>query len=206
LHGAAQNDDFVLFGCGDGVLVAHEIDGAYEASKVNNIPAIDGLRVGSLYGHHQSKAFIGVASNRATGEVFVVSVDPAANSMAILDWAAQDGALPTSYAFTYDGEHALILDNQGFLSILSVHEHEGVNEFEFEARVDISEQDLSTMPEGQSFKMTVAQNDSYVFVSDPIAQHVLMIHIEDREIEGDFELDFMPSSLTWLGISEHVQE
>jgi hypothetical protein len=206
LHGAAQNDDFVLFGCGDGVLVAHEVDGAYEASKVNNIPAIDGLRVGSLYGHHQSKAFIGVASNRATGEVFVVSVDPAANSMAILDWAAQDGALPTSYAFTYDGEHALILDNLGFLSILSVHEHEGVNEFEFEARVDISEQDLSTMPEGQSFKMTVAQNDSYVFVSDPIAQHVLMIHIEDREIEGDFELDFMPSSLTWLGISEHAQE
>ncbi|WP_395338468.1 5-methyltetrahydrofolate--homocysteine methyltransferase [Ningiella sp. W23] len=203
LHGAAQNHDAVLFGCGDGVLVAHEHDNAFEASKIENIDAIGSARVGSIYGHHDAEAFIGVASNRATGEVFVLSLDAEANSMEMIDWQPEDGARPIAYSFTYDGEHALILDSLGFLTVLSGHVHAGVNEFEFEGRIDISEQDLSLMPEGQNFSMTVSQNGGYAFVSDPIAQHVVMVHIEDREIEGDFELDFVPASLTWLGIAEH---
>ena len=202
LHGAAQNNDFVVFGCGDGVLVAHEHDGSYDAIKIENIDELNGVRIGSLYGHQDSAGFIGVASSGETGEIFVLSIDPAANAMELIDWQPQEGASPLSYAFTYDGEHALILDDLGFLTILSAHVHEGMNEFEFEGRVDISEQDISAMPEGQSFKMTVAQNGAYAFISDPIAQHVLMVHIEDMEIEGDFELDFVPANLTWLGIVE----
>ncbi|MFC4701821.1 5-methyltetrahydrofolate--homocysteine methyltransferase [Glaciecola siphonariae] len=204
LHGAAQNHDFVLFGCGDGVLVAHEHDGEFEATKIDNIDAIDGLRIGSLYGHHDADAFIGVASNRATGEVFVLSIDPEANEMEVIDWQAQEGARPISYAFSYDGEHALILDSLGNLNILSAHIHGGVNEFEFEGAVTLSTQDLSAMPEGLSFTMTVAQNANYVYVADPIAQHILMVHIEDREVEGDFELDFAPANVTWLGIAEEA--
>lgn len=202
LHGAAQNHDFVVFGCGDGVLVAHDHNGSFEASKIENIDVLDGVRIGSLYAHHDAAAFIGVASSFSTGEIFVLGIDPEANSMELIDWQPQDGASPVSYAFTYDGEHALILDDLGFLSILSVHIHDGINEFEFEGRVDISDQDLTLMPEGQSFKMTVAQNGGYAFISDPIAQHVLMVHIEDMEIEGDFELDFVPANLIWLGIAE----
>lgn len=203
LHGAAQNHDFVVFGCGDGVLVAHDHNGSFEASKVENIDALGDLRIGSLYSHHDAAAFIGVASSYVTGETFVVSIDPETNAMELIDWQAQDGASPLSYAFTYDGEHALILDSLGFLSILSIHIHDGINKFEFEGRVDISDQDISLMPEGQSFKMTVAQNDGYAFISDPIAQHILMVHIEDMEIEGDFELDFVPANLVWVGIAEN---
>jgi hypothetical protein len=39
-------------------------------------------------------------------------------------------------------------------------------------------------------------------LSDPIAQHVLMVHIEDMEIEGDLDLDFVAVNLTWLGFVE----
>nr|WP_136250932.1 5-methyltetrahydrofolate--homocysteine methyltransferase [Ningiella ruwaisensis] len=206
LHGAAQNHDFVLFGCGDGVLVAHEHDGEFESSKIANIDAIDGLRIGSIYGHHDAEAFIGIASNRATGEVIVLSIDPEASTMEVIDWQAQEGASPIAYAFSYDGEHALILDSLGNLSILSAHLHSGVNEFEFEGRVELSDEDLSSMPEGVSFSMTVAQNGGYAFVADPIAQHVLMVHIEDMEVEGDFELDFIPANVTWLGIAEEAHD
>jgi hypothetical protein len=206
LHGASQNHDFVVFGCGDGVLVAHQHDDEYEAEKVANIAAIDGLRIGSLYGHHDAEAFIGVASNRATGEVFVMTIDPEAGEMEELDWQPQTDATPISYAFTYDGEHALILDDMGYLTVLSAHLHDGVNEFEFEGRIDISDEDLSMMPDGQSLSMTVSKNEGFAFVSDPMAQHVLMVHIEDMEIEGDFELNFVPASLTWLGIAEEADD
>ena len=58
------------------------------------------------------------------------------------------------------------------------------------------------MPEGMSFSMSVAQNGDYVYVSDPIAQHVLQIDLESLTITGDIELDFAPSNITWLGIAE----
>jgi len=206
LHGAAQNHDFVAFGCSDGVLVAHEHDNEFEAVKIDNIDALGAARIGSLYAHHEAKALIGVARSRATGEILVLSIDPEANAMEVIDWQPQDGASPISYAFSYDGKHALILDDMGYVSILSAHLHDGVNEFEFEGRVDISAQDVSVMPEGQSFKMTVAQNDAYVFVSNPIAQHVLMINIENMEIEGDFELDFVPANVVWLGIASEQHD
>ena len=204
MHGAAQNHDFVLFGCGDGVLVAHEHDGEYESSKIENIDEIAGLRIGSLYSHHDAEVFIGIASNRATGEVFVLNIDPEAGAMEVLYWQAQEGASPISYAFSYDGNHALILDKLGGLTILSAHLHDGVNELEFEGRVQLSDEDLSAMPDGHSFNMSVAQNGDYVFVSDPIAQHVLMVHIEDMEIEDDVELDFVSATVTWLGIKDET--
>jgi hypothetical protein len=62
------------------------------------------------------------------------------------------------------------------------------------------------MPDDMSFSMTVAQNGQFAYVADPIAQHVLQIHIEDMEIEGDIELDFAPASITWLGIAEEADD
>jgi hypothetical protein len=51
LHGATQNHDFVVFDCGDGVLVAHEHDGSFDAIKIENIEALEGVRIVSLYGY-----------------------------------------------------------------------------------------------------------------------------------------------------------
>lgn len=66
--------------------------------------------------------------------------------------------------------------------------------------MDISKEDLSSMPEGALFSKTVAQNGHYV--PDPIAQHVLQIDLETMTIEGDMEIDFTPASLVWLSIAE----
>lgn len=200
LHGASQNHDFLAYGCDDGVLVAHKHGDKFEGHKIANIAAIDGMRIGSLYGHHDSPSFIGAARNRQTGKSVVLTVDPKAEKMEQIDWKPQEEATPVAYAFTHDGEHALILDNKGYLTILSVHKHEGVNHFEFEHRIDISEQDVTKMPKGQSFRMTVAQNGANVFVSDPIAKHVLRVDIESKSIKGDVELSFVPARITWLGI------
>ncbi|MGJ8679669.1 5-methyltetrahydrofolate--homocysteine methyltransferase [Paraglaciecola sp.] len=201
LHGASLNEEHFVFGCADGVLIAHAHDGEeFESDKIVNIEALEGLRIGSVYGHAESELFLGVASSRVTGEQVLVAVNPEAKSMELLEWESDNQAI--AYTFNYEGNALVILDAQGVLSKFEVHEHDGELEFEFEAQLDISDEDLANMPEDHNFTMVPAQNGNHLYVADPIAKHVLNIHLEDMEIEGDIELDVVPSNLVWLGIKE----
>ncbi|MFT6779045.1 MAG: hypothetical protein ACJAV1_002988 [Paraglaciecola sp.] len=202
LHGAAQNEEFVAFACSDGLLITHEHDNAFEAEKLLNIDALGSSRIGSLYGHENSDVIFGVASDSDAGTAWLLAVDPTTMQMEEVDWQPVEGASATAYSFSYDGEYFLILDNQGFVTILEPHEHDGENHWEFHDRVDFTEQDVSTMPEGASFSMTVAQNGELVYVSDPIAQHIVKINLETVTVTHEIELDFIPASIAWLGIAE----
>ena len=206
LHGAAQNHDYVAFGCGDGVLVAHQHDDGYHADKIANIEAVGDLRIGTLYGHESSNSFIGVASGHGGGAAVFVSINPSEAEMEALEWQLDEGASAVSYSFSGSGEHFLVLDSLGFLNVLAAHEHDGHMHWELAGKVDITEEDITTMPEGMNFSMTVSQNSEFAYVADPIAQHVLKVHIEDLEIEGDLELTFAPSAITWLGIAEESDD
>ena len=127
LHGAAVNHEFFVFGCGDGVLAAHAHDDEFESMKIANIDAIDGMRIGTLYGHEDSELFFGIASNRTTGERVFVSVNPESSSMEAIEW--ESNAAPVSYTFNYHGDKFIILDDQGVISKFEIHEHEGEMEF-----------------------------------------------------------------------------
>ena len=205
LHGAAQNHEFVAYGCTDGVLVAHQHGDTYEAEKIANIAELNGLRVGTVFGHEASESFIGVASAHGGAHSILLSLNPEEKEMEVIDWQPMEGASAKSYSFAFGGEQFLILDNLGYLTVLELHEHDGHMEWEFAGRIDITEEDVASMPEGMSFSMTVAQNGHYAYVADPIAQHVLQVHLEDMEIEGDIELDFVPSKISWLGIAEESE-
>ena len=206
LHGAAQNHEFVAFGCSDGVMLVHEHDGEFEAEKIANIAELNGMRVGTIYGHEDAEAFIGIASAHGGGAAVLVAINGEENEMEALEWQPAAGESPVAYAFTQGAEHFLILDSAGFLNVLMPHEHDGHTHWELEERVDITEEDVSTMPEGSKFTMAVAQNGHYVYVTDPIAKHVLQIDLDDFSIEGDTELDFIPASVVWLGIAEEGEE
>jgi hypothetical protein len=200
LHGAAQNEDYVVFGCSDGVLTAHEHDEEYEAEKIANIDAIDGLRIGTFYGHEESDSFIGVVSD--SGDVILINVNPEQSLMEELSWQPETDATPVSYAFSHEGDTFLILDSQGFLNVLDAYEENDIVRWELRESIDISDQDISDMPEDTTFSMTVAQNGNYVYISDPIAQHILEIDLDTLTTTGDIELDFTPDDITWLGIAE----
>ncbi|WP_158966212.1 5-methyltetrahydrofolate--homocysteine methyltransferase [Paraglaciecola sp. L3A3] len=206
LHGAAQNEDYVAFGCLDGVLVAHQHDDEYEAEKIINIDGLDGLRIGTLYGHEESDSFIGIAAGHGGGAAILVNVDPENGTMEKLEWQPESDASPVSYSFSHEAETFLILDSQGYLNILTPHEHDGETHWELKESMQISEQDISTMPEGMSFSMTVAQNGHYVYVSDPIAKHILQIDLETTEITSDIDLNYPVASITWLGIAEEEHD
>ena len=204
LHGAAQNEQYLAFGCGDGVLLTHAHDEEFESSKVANIAALDGIRVGTIYGHKESPLFFGIASSRATGQRVFVSINPESESMEVVDWESE--AAPVAYSFNAHGDAFVILDNQGMLTKYELHTHEGEMEFELATSLDISEADLSQMPENHNFTMTFSQSDEHLYVADPIAQHVLRIDVEEMSVEGDMEVDVVPSSLVWLGIAEEEHD
>ncbi|MGS0498385.1 5-methyltetrahydrofolate--homocysteine methyltransferase [Pseudoalteromonas sp. S1727] len=206
LHGAAQNQDYVAFGCGDGVLLAHQHDDEYEAVKVANIEAVGDLRIGTLYGHEDSETFIGIASAHGGSTATLFSINPSEAEMEELEWQLDEGASPVSYSFSAHGEHFLVLDSLGFLNVLEAHEHDGHMHWELAGKVDITEEDVTTMPEGMKFSMTVAQNGHFAYVADPIAQHIVKVHLEDLEIEGELELTFPPAAITWLGIAEEEED
>ena len=196
LHGAAKNDGYVVFGCSDGVLVAHEHDGEYEAVKISNIEEVGSSRIGSLYGHEESDSFIGVAA----GTLF--AINSRVKTMEKLEWQLADGISAVSYTFSHEAEYFLVLDSAGYLNILSSHSHDGAAHWELVDSIDISEADTADMPEGMSYSMTVAQNGDYVYVADPIAQHILQIDLQTKTITRDYEIGFAPKALTWLGIAE----
>ena len=206
LHGAAQNHDYIAFGCSDGVLLAHQHDDEYHAEKVINIDAVGDLRIGSIYGHEGSETFIGVASGHGGGPAVIVSINPAKAEMEEFEWQLADGASAVSYSFSANGEHFLVLDSLGFLNVLEAHAHDDHIHWELAGQVDITQEDVTTMPEGMKFSMTVAQNGQFAYVADPIAQHVVQVHLEDLEIEGELKLTFPPAAITWLGIAEKEHE
>ncbi|MEI8705063.1 5-methyltetrahydrofolate--homocysteine methyltransferase [Pseudoalteromonas sp. B62] len=209
LHGAAQNHDYVVFGCGDGVLIAHQQGDVYNAKKVVNINAVGAQRIGTLYGHKNNDTIFGIASGHGGGAAVLLSINPSDAEMEALEWQLADGASAVSYSFSANGEHFLILDSLGFLNVLEAHAHGGHTHWELAGQVDITEQDVTTMPEGMKFSMTVAQNGHFAYVADPIAQHVVQVHLEDLEVEGELELTFPPAAITWLGIAqeeEHAHE
>ncbi|WP_111979605.1 5-methyltetrahydrofolate--homocysteine methyltransferase [Algibacillus agarilyticus] len=202
LHGAAQNHEYVLFGCGDGVLVAKQENTAFTAAKIANIDDLEGLRIGTLYSHEDLSSFIGVASAHGGSHAIVVNINPEANTIEKLEWQPAADASAISYAFSAAGEHFLVLDEQGYLNVLTQHQGNTETHWELATRLDISDEDVSQMPEGMSFSMTVAQNGDTVYVSDPIAQHVLQVDLETLKVVNDIELGFAAKSITWLGIAE----
>lgn len=205
LHGAAQNEKYVAFGCADGVVVAHQHDGHYESVKVANAESITGLRVGSLFGHEHNETLFGVANDRATGIAHLVAINPAENEMDAVDWQPAAGAKPVAYAFSYNAEHFVLLDNQGFLTILEAHAHDGHAHWEVKHRVDITDKDVSTLAQGQMFSMVTAKHEGKVYVADPLSNHILAVDLEKGEIAGDLELSFSPSAITWLGIAKEEE-
>lgn len=204
LHGAAQNASHIVFGCSDGVLLITEgADHTYTAQKITNPEAIDdGLRIGSIWGHHEIDQFIGQASAHGGGSAQYFAIDPAEGEIELIDWQPQDGATPVARDFTFEAEQFVILDNLGYLTVIEPHTENGHTHWEYGTRIDITEADVSTMPEGFKFSMTLAQNAHTVYIADPIEQHVLTVDLELLEITGDIELDYAPTMVTWLGIAE----
>jgi hypothetical protein len=200
LHGSAQNHDFVMFGCSDGVVIIEQDGNNFSASKIANTGEFaEGMRIGTLIGHDDNETFIGIAGTT------LFSIDPEHGEMISIDWQNAENARPVGYGFVEHGEGFVVLDDSGHLTILEHHDHEHEGEegeespWEFGAKLHVSEE-AEEMPEGSSFAMTVSHAQDVVYISDPIASHIVTVDLASAQISGELELDFTPDKILWLGI------
>ncbi len=203
LHGAAQNENHIAFGCSDGVLlVTDNGDDTYSAQKILNSNAVaEGLRIGSLWGHHDSAQFIGQASARTSDTIQFFAINPIDNTMELIDWQPETDAKPISRSFAYEAEQFVILDDKGYLTVIEPNERDGQTQWEFGDKIDITDADLSQMPEGMQLSMTTDQSAHTVYIADPIEQHIRKINVDMLMVESDIELTYAPTMITWLGLA-----
>ncbi|MFT2092286.1 5-methyltetrahydrofolate--homocysteine methyltransferase [Paraglaciecola sp. 2405UD69-4] len=202
LHGAAQNETAVAFGCGDGVLLLLEDDEVFSSSFIENIDVLDGVRVGSMYGHEHNEAFVGVASSHDGVGAILVSISPTSQSMGLIDWQASEGASPVAYGFSYEGEYLAILDNLGYVTLLEEHDEDGDVHWEFSQKIDVANASAAELEEGESFAMTASQHEEVLFITNPVSQQVLSLSLDDMQVSEEISLDFTPAAVVWLGIAE----
>lgn len=186
LHGSAAWEHGVAFGCGDGVLVIHEEGGEFVAEKIANPEGLAG-RIGSLYASADAHELVGVAS----GELFLI--DPEAQTIEALSWI-DDERTAVAYAFDAEGEHFLILDEQGGLTRLEV-----ADQWAALAPIPVVTSDLSVMSEEASLAMTVSHASHLVYVTDPVALSVLEVDLESEAVSTVLTLEAVPSKLAWTG-------
>lgn len=203
LHGSAQNEHFISFGCTDGVLLIEQEADTFTASKLANTADFsESMRIGALVGDEHAEHFVGFAGS----SMFAIHAHD--GEMALVDWQATEGASLTGYGFADHGEKFVLLDNQGYLTILNYHGHEHDEEataepaFEFVAKVQLTTADVSTMLAGSRFELAISASDDKVYVLNPIERSLLTVDVADAEVVATKQLNFMPHKLVWLGIAE----
>ena len=201
LHGSAQSRELVAFACADGVVVIDTHDNAFTHEKIMN-PAefAEGERIGMLRGHPEKDLFIG--SSRTA----VYAIDPSNSSVEKIEWQASDDARLSAAYFSAEGEHVVLMDSAGVVSVFEGHTHDNEYHWELAHNITVTAADLAQMPAEHGFTMTLSQSQQVAYVTDPINQHILAIDLESGEFAHTFELDIVPKNVVWLGIAGEAHE
>lgn len=188
LHGSYSNVRYSVFGCTDGVLVVEQNGDNFTARKVANpasMPA--GVRIGTITGNPHYDKFVGIASPG-----WLYEIDPEAGTITTINWA--EGRTRRAHAIDAEGDNLLVLDDLGSLHILDMHS--------WGKRAEITSA-IAHMPSAAPFpSIAVSQAAETAWLSDPNGQRLTSIDLHAAKLGEHIALNFSPTSIVWLGISE----
>jgi hypothetical protein len=193
LHGSAQNENQIAFGCTDGVLVITQHGENFTAEKIAN-PTNFGstMRVGTVIAADNALEFVGIAA----GQFF--SINTSTNQLTAINWI-DAGTSPAPSAVSYDfadgGELFVILDNQGWLTLLDT------SNWSVKHRIQVITSNLNALPTGSRFELALTPGH-IAYVSDPIANQIKQVNLDEAVVSASIQLNFTPNKFTWLGIAE----
>ena len=188
MHGESHNEHGAAFGCVGGVLFLEAHDGEYEHEFIANPPEMrEDSRIGSVYGHHHVEHFFGRASYRGDqgfvdDGIWLIDVDHGEMRQVFSEPSV-------STKFSSDGELLYVLGADGVLHALDTHDGDLV------ATTDLVEP-------GDAGRPAMIVVGEWLYVADPNSGHVLAVHLEELEIEEEWELGGAPSSLAFLGVAD----
>lgn len=200
LHGEAANESRVAFGCSDGVLVAEWHDDHFDVEKLD-YPGewAAGTRTGTLAAHHDAAMMVGNWSADAGSlGLMILDFEAATDADAFLTVPLDSHVL----GFTFDrhGEHLLVLTADGHLHRL--HADDGAPEGE---PLEVMEA-FEVEPGHGQVRPALTVGPDRAYIADPVAGHVLEVHLEDWEIERDFGVGGKPHSLAVFSMSPDFGE
>ena len=188
MHGESHNEYGAAFGCIGGVLFLHAHDGEYEHQFIANPPEMrEDSRIGSVYGHHHVEHFFGRASyfdgqSFADDGIWLIDVDHSEMRQVFSEPSV-------STKFSSDGELLYVLGADGVMHVL--HADDG----DLVGTMDLVEP-------GESGRPAFIVVGEMLYLADPNSGHVLAVHLEEMEIEEEWEVGGAPSSLAFLGVDD----
>ncbi|MDE0199697.1 MAG: zinc ABC transporter substrate-binding protein [Caldilineaceae bacterium] len=188
MHGESHNEHGVALGCTGGVLFLHTHDGEYEHEFIANPPEMRAdSRIGAVYGHHHVEHFFGKASyydgqGFADDGIWLIDVDHSEMRQVFSEPSV-------STKFSSDGELLYVLGTDGVLHALDAHDGELLETMELVGPGDA----------GRPAFIVVGE---WLYVADPNSGHVMAVHLEEMEIEEEWEVGGAPSSLAFVGVTD----
>ena len=188
MHGESHNELGVALGCTGGVLFLHTHDGEYEHAFIANPPEMRAdSRIGAVYGHHHVEHFFGKASyfdgeGFADDGIWLIDVDHSEMRQVFSEPSV-------STKFSSDGELLYILGADGVLHTLDAHDGELL-------------ETMALVEPGDAGRPAFIVVGEWLYVADPNSGRVLAVHLEEMEIEEEWEVGGAPSSLAFVGLAD----
>lgn len=187
LHGSYSSGAYSVFGCSDGVLVVQQQGSLFSTRKIDNPAGLpEGTRIGTVTGHPRLARFIGLAGGSG-----VFDIDPAAGTIAPIDWA--EGRTRRAHSFDRSGRHFVLLDDTG-----TTHWLDSGAAW----RVAASVPTVTSMPDkAPSPALVPSRARDELLLTDVAAREVAVLDSAAPAVKRRIKLDFAPSMLAWLGIT-----
>jgi hypothetical protein len=177
LHGAASNQNFIAFGCQDGVLLVEQQGQRFIDTKITTP-----VRIGTLLGHEKVSDLVAIASTQQ--ELFIVDTDQQQADMVV--WNNQD-LKRLKQNFSSTGQYFVILDDQGGLSILDS------NTWQVLHYVPVLSQDALAQAQ-----LAMHGTQDQVFINDANTKQIVQIDLSTGQIVQRIQLDVVPQQMAWL--------
>lgn len=189
LHGSAATDDFMTFGCSDGVLAIDLTQSTYPAIKLSNPESlIEDSRIGTIYSHHDANEFVGVA-----GDQFFV-IDMSTPSSPYQELSIPDGVARVTQGFSTHAKTFYILGDDGNLYLFGIDSDWSASE---PVKVTEALTEDSITP-----AITMSKAKDTLFILSTNGQKVFEVDSNTGATLRTINLDFTASKLAWLGLSE----
>ena len=193
LHGSANNERYLVFGCTDGVLSIDLQDENYPATKIVNPDSlIAESRIGTVLAHEERDELVGIAGD----QFFLIKPDND-TPMTELTLPLNSGSRVLQ-GMDAHGERLYVLTNNGSLHLYDAEDNWSLITTIANV-VSISEGDVSALA-------SVSAAEEVLFVFDRYAKKLVTVDLEEEEVLGDVTMDFDVSSMVWLGLAEHDHE
>ena len=169
-------------------LVLHVHDGEYEHEFIANPQEMrQDSRIGAVYGHHHVEHFFGKASyydgeGFADDGIWLIDVDHSEMRQVFSEPSV-------STKFSSDGELLYILGADGVLHTLDAHDGELIETMEL-------------VEPGDAGRPAFIVVGEMMYVADPNSGRVIAVHLEEMEIEEEWEVGGAPSSLAFVGVAD----